>query len=100
MGRILVVDNEPSILSVLSTLLKAEGYEVVPQRDSEMALEVVKSSEHFDVMVFDLRMVPIDGMQLLRAARTTHPATSVIILTAYGCHLSHHCVCYLTEVCC
>ena len=84
MERVLVVDNEAGILSVLSTLLRAEGYEVVPIRESEKALESVKSDEHFDLMIFDIRMTPVDGMQLLRAARDKRLTTPVIILTAYA----------------
>lgn len=84
MERVLVVDNEAGILSVLSTLLRAEGYEVVPMRDSEKALEAVTASERFDLMIFDIRMVPVDGMQLLRVAREKHTSTPVIILTAYA----------------
>lgn len=84
MERVLVVDNEAGILSVLSTLLRAEGYEVVPMRESEKALDSVMSDERFDLMLFDIRMTPVDGMQLLRSAREKRPTTPVIILTAYA----------------
>jgi len=84
MPRILVVDNEAGILSVLSTLLKAEGYEVVPTRESDKALEIVKSDEKFDLMIFDVRMTPVSGMQLLKVSRELRPSTAVIILTAYA----------------
>lgn len=84
MERVLVVDNEAGILSVLSTLLRAEGYEVVPIRESDKALETVQSAERFDLMIFDIRMTPVDGMQLLRVAREKHSSIPVIILTAYA----------------
>ena len=84
MDRVLVVDNEAGILSVLSTLLRAEGYEVVPMRESDKALEAVQSGDKFDLMLFDIRMTPVDGMQLLRVAREKRPETPVIILTAYA----------------
>ncbi|MEI6971040.1 MAG: sigma-54 dependent transcriptional regulator [bacterium] len=84
MERVMVVDNEAGILSVLSTLLRAEGYEVVPMRDSGKALSLVQSDERFDLLIFDIRMVPIDGMQLLRASREKRPSSPVIILTAYA----------------
>jgi len=84
MARILIVDNEPGILSVLSTLLKAEGYEVAPMRESDKALDVIKSDEHYDLMVFDVRMTPVDGMELLKAAKASCPTVPVIILTAYA----------------
>lgn len=83
MAKVLLVDNEASILSVLSTLLKSESYEVLSVREGEKACEIIKK-EPFDLMIFDIRMTPIDGMQLLRLARTQQPEASVIMLTAYG----------------
>lgn len=83
MRKILLVDNEASILGVLSTLLKAEGYAVVTAREGEKAHELFKSEE-FDLMISDIRMSPIDGMTLLKWARAECPAMSVIMLTAYA----------------
>ncbi len=83
MARVLLVDDEPSILSVLGTLLKAEGYEVVAALGGEKARDLLKS-ERFDLMVSDIRMSPINGMDLLRLAHDEHPAMPVIMLTAYG----------------
>lgn len=83
MARILLVDDEPSILSVLSTLLRAEGYEVVPALGGEKALEELKAKA-FDLMISDIRMSPIDGMQLLKAARKDWPKMAVLMITAYG----------------
>ncbi|MGD9873107.1 MAG: sigma-54-dependent transcriptional regulator [Kiritimatiellia bacterium] len=83
MARILLVDDEPSILSVLSTLLRAEGYEVVPALGGEKALEELKGKP-FDLMISDIRMSPIDGMQLLKSARKDWPKMAVLMITAYG----------------
>ncbi len=83
MARILVVDDEVSIVSVLATLLKAEGYDVVPMRDSQKALETLKA-DTFDLMLSDIRMSPVDGMELLRVARAEKPQMAVIMLTAFG----------------
>lgn len=83
MARILLVDDEPSILSVLSTLLKAEGHEVIPVVGGEKALELVRN-EQFDLMLSDIKMSPVDGMQLLQFVRKEHPQTAVIMITAYG----------------
>lgn len=84
MLRVLVVDNEPGILSVLSTLLKAEGYDVTPVSDSQKALQIVESDEEYDLLLFDIRMAPVDGMELLRVAKAKRPGTSVIMLTGYA----------------
>jgi DNA-binding response OmpR family regulator len=83
MARILVVDNEAGILSVLTTLLKAEGYDVVPLREGDKAIEQLKSEE-FDLLVSDIRMTPVNGMEVLKIAREQRPGMAVIMLTAYG----------------
>jgi len=83
MARILLVDDEPSILSVLTTLLKAEGYEVVSAVGGEKASDLL-GSEEFDLMISDIRMTPMDGMELLKLARRDCPTMSVIMVTAYG----------------
>ncbi len=83
MAKILLVDDEPSILSVLSTLLKAEGYEVTPALGGEKAKEFIES-ENYDLMLSDIRMVPVNGMELLRLVHREKPALPVIMLTAYG----------------
>jgi len=83
MAKILLVDDEASILSVLSTLLKAEGHEVVPVLGGEKAQDAIRNG-HFDLMISDIRMSPVDGMQLLQQIRKEHPETAVIMITAYG----------------
>ena len=83
MAQILVVDDAVSIVSVLTTLLKAEGYEVTPVRESDKALDLIKSGS-FDLMLSDIQMRPVNGMELLRVARAERPEMMVIMLTAYG----------------
>ncbi|HMP77311.1 MAG TPA: sigma-54 dependent transcriptional regulator [Kiritimatiellia bacterium] len=83
MARILLVDDEPSILNVLSTLMKSEGHESIAVRGGEKAQEVLLS-EYFDLMISDIRMSPLDGMQLLKVAHRERPQMAVIMLTAYG----------------
>jgi two-component system, NtrC family, response regulator PilR len=83
MPKVLLVDDEPSILSVLSTLLKAEGYDVVSSLGGEKAKEQL-SGQTFDLMISDIRMNPINGMELLRLVHEEHNKMPVIMLTAYG----------------
>ena len=83
MQRVLIVDNEASILSVLSTLLKAEGYDVLSIREGAKAQEVMLEDD-FDLMISDIRMAPVTGMDLLRVARAKKPEMVVIMLAAYG----------------
>ncbi|MBN1672805.1 MAG: response regulator, partial [Kiritimatiellae bacterium] len=83
MSSILIVDDESSILSVLSTLLKAEGYDVVSALGGEKAQEHLRS-DRFDLMITDIRMSPVSGMDLLREVHEKYSEMAVIIMTAYG----------------
>ncbi len=83
MAKILLVDDEPSILSVLSTLLKAEGYEVFSAMGGEKGKEYIYSQE-FDLMLTDIRMSPVNGMELLKLVHDERPSMPVIMLTAFG----------------
>ncbi|PRQ04861.1 sigma-54-dependent transcriptional regulator [Enhygromyxa salina] len=84
--RVLVVDDEPNLRKVLAAMLQQAGHEVVTEADGESALARVKSSPRgtFDVVISDLRMPGMDGMQLLRALVEEDPGLPVIILTAHG----------------
>ncbi len=83
MARILLIDDEPGILNVLVTLMKSEGHEAVPIRGGDKAREAVMEG-NYDLMISDIRMTPIDGIELLRIARKVRPSMPVIMLTAYG----------------
>lgn len=83
MARILLVDDEPSILTVLSALLRAEGYEIESALGGEKAKESL-SAGHFDLMLSDIRMNPVNGIELLRLTHDQYPLMPVIMLTAYG----------------
>jgi DNA-binding NtrC family response regulator len=67
----------------LGTLLKAQSHDVTPARSGEAALEILQQKT-FDLMISDIRMGNMDGMQLLRQVRREYPAMAVIMLTAYG----------------
>ena len=83
MARILLIDDEPRMLSLLNTLLKAEGYTVTSIQDGSKVPDLL-NTEIFDLMITDIRMTPLSGMELLKIARQVRPAMPVIILTAYG----------------
>lgn len=83
MARILVVDDDEYILDILRILLENEGYEVVAAQDSQKGLDIVTSSE-VDLVISDLRMRPMNGIELLREIRKVKPKLPVIMLTAYG----------------
>lgn len=83
MPRILLVDDEPRILTLLHSVLRTEGLEAVSAKDGPTAISLLKSQK-FDLLISDIRMAPMDGMELFRAAREICPDIPVILLTAYG----------------
>jgi two-component system response regulator FlrC len=82
-GRVLVVDDEEGIRSFLAEALEDAGHEVVVAGDGGAALEHLER-EAFHLMITDLRMPGMDGMQLLARARGLQPELEVIVLTAHG----------------
>jgi two-component system response regulator PilR (NtrC family) len=81
--RVLVVDDEPSICDVLSISLRKEGYDVSSETNPRRALERFRR-EAFDVVLQDLKMPEMDGIDLLREVKKARPETVVIIMTAYS----------------
>jgi DNA-binding NtrC family response regulator len=82
-GLVHIIDDEPVIHDVLSELLTSEGYEVELSSSGEEALEKFPSPS-FDVVLLDLLMPGLDGIEVLRRIRKVDPLTPVIIITAYG----------------
>jgi DNA-binding NtrC family response regulator len=80
---ILVVDDNRSVLDALVLLLEREGYRVVGCGDGQSAIDRI-ASERFDLVLTDLRMEPVDGMQVVRAARGASPPIETMVFTAYG----------------
>lgn len=83
MGKILIIDDEASILNMLKVLLTVEGHTVSAYQDAARAMEAV-CEEEFDLVITDLRMSPINGMDVLKFVREQRPALPVIMMTAYG----------------
>jgi DNA-binding NtrC family response regulator len=83
MARILLVDDEPSILSVLATVLKSEDHDVLAVGDGEAAKKIL-TEQTFDLMISDIRMTPVNGMDLLKVVHEQDKSVAVIMLTAYG----------------
>ena len=82
-GKILIVDDEPNALQVLSAILSDAGYNVVESSNGEKAIKVI-SKKDIDVVVTDLKMPGKDGMQLFDYIIENYPDIPVIFLTAYG----------------
>jgi two-component system, OmpR family, response regulator ResD len=83
-GSVLVVDDEPTIAEVVSRYLERAGYRTSVAADGMQALEVA-SSQRPDLVVLDLMLPGIDGLEVMRRLRDQHPdRTAVILLTAKG----------------
>ena len=82
-GRVLVVDDDPMLLSLLVDTLQTIGYEVVGALGGAQALDLLARSR-FDLMVTDIKMPDIDGIQLLKMARHLYAGMPVLFITAYA----------------
>ncbi|MEW6218244.1 MAG: response regulator [Thermodesulfobacteriota bacterium] len=82
--RLLLVDDEEIVLRALSRDLNAEGYEVAAVGSGQDALLRLGKDVRFDVVITDLVMEGLDGIQVLREARRLDPEVGVIILTGHG----------------
>jgi len=82
-ARVLVVDDEQNARTGLEKLLRHEGFEVVLAEDGEQALATA-TSQPPDVVVTDLKMPKMDGIELLGKLRTLDPDVPVIVATAFG----------------
>jgi DNA-binding NtrC family response regulator len=82
-GRLLIVDDEKVALRNLEYVMKKEGYEVVATQSGANALAHLEQ-QAFDLVLTDLRMEKVDGMQILRKCRSNHRDTEVILITGYA----------------
>ncbi len=82
-ARVLIVDDEADTCSLLQEIMEKEGYDVQTTHDGPMALDAVKN-QSLDVVLSDIQMPGMNGIQLLGAIHNHQPRTQVILLTAYG----------------
>lgn len=83
-GNILVVDDEPNIRRVLEAVLSKEGHTVQTAENGRKGKEILTSNSGIDVLVTDLIMPDINGIELLEAAKDINPGLSVLMITAHG----------------
>jgi two-component system, NtrC family, response regulator len=82
-GRVVVIDDEVNAAAALETLLREDGYEVAKANDARSGLALVEQQEP-DVVLTDLRMPDMDGIELLSRIKDLRPETMVVLMTAYG----------------
>ncbi len=81
--HVLIVDDDSSILEVLEARLAAAGFTPYKAESGPQAMDILKT-QHIDVLVSDIKMPEMSGLQLLEKARNLFPQLPVIFLTAYG----------------
>ena len=67
----------------MGMLFRSEGHEVVPIREGQKAIDMIKSEEQFDLLLADIRMEPVDGMQVIKMAHELRPAMPIVVISAY-----------------
>ena len=83
MARVLIVDDEDTVLQSLEILMDTEGHEVRKFQDSQKAADAIRS-DSFDLMITDIRMTPLDGVDLMKLARQVQPNIGLVVVTAYA----------------
>jgi DNA-binding NtrC family response regulator len=82
-NKILVVDDEDALRTVLSAELEGEGYKVCSAADGSEAITMLKS-QTFDLILLDIKMPNVDGFEVLKYVKENQPATKVIMLTGFA----------------
>ena len=80
--RILIVDDDPGQRSLLNTFLRTQGFETVTADSGQHALETLRTGK-FDMMISDVRMPGLSGLETLRLARQEHATLPVLLVTAF-----------------
>src|SRR5436190_20284218 len=82
MPRILIVDDDPGQRSLLNSFLRSQDFDPTLADSGERALETLRSGK-FDMMISDVRMPGLSGLETLRRARAEHNTLPVLLVTAY-----------------
>jgi signal transduction histidine kinase len=82
--RILVVDDEPYMCDVCTRTLQRGGYQVVATSDPRAAERMLRDDQHFDLLLTDIKMPSMSGLELALIARERDPAIAIIIMTGFA----------------
>lgn len=81
--KILIVDDDSNIRDFLMESLHSKGFDITPAESGQKALKLLQETS-FDMVITDLRMSDISGIEVLRKTKELHPSTIVVIITAFG----------------
>ena len=85
-GRVLVVDDEPVVRTLVRMTLEKAGYEVLEAQDGEQAIEAINTGENrlmLDALICDIRMPKVTGVETIDYFQREYPRVPLIVLTAY-----------------
>jgi two-component system NtrC family response regulator len=83
METILIIDDEKNYLVILEALLAPEGYEIITEDNALNALRLIRETD-LDLIITDMKMPGMNGIELLEKSKKINPELPVIIMTAYG----------------
>ena len=81
--RILIIDDEPLMRISIADALKAEGYQVKVAATGSEGVDCIRK-EQFNIIISDLRLPGLDGLQVLQTCKEVSARTGVIVITAHG----------------
>src|SRR5258708_3183894 len=82
--KILVIDDEAELRSTISDILRDAGHEVTEAGDDGPAAQALVDEGGFDLVISDVRLPGLDGLELFRRARTTSPLSDFMLMTAFA----------------
>ncbi len=84
MAKILVVDNEERMCKIIRAALEMDGHYVDMAFSGQAALDLLSDDKRYDIVITDLKMQKVDGLQVLQSARALNPTPDVILMTAFA----------------
>ena len=81
--NILIIDDEPLMRLSISDALKAEGYNIASVESGGEGLKAIKDNA-YDIVITDLKLPEVDGLQILKGCRQYSPVTKILMITAHG----------------
>jgi CheY-like chemotaxis protein len=91
MSRILVVDDEPHIRYLVSSILDKLGYEAIEAHTADHASSIIKQTSPIDLVITDLMLPEIDGIELMETIKRDYPTIPVMVVSAYPAMLEEAC---------
>ncbi|MDA0652647.1 MAG: response regulator [Proteobacteria bacterium] len=88
MARILVVDDEAELRTLLRKVLTRRGHEVIEAENGAIAIAMVEEGEKLDMIITDIFMPETDGIEVLRRLRAGHPDLKIVVMSGGGNRVS------------